>query len=600
MSEAAELGIGDTLAFAGGKVKITDYSKDPPPKTYSRSLLSADPDQRVQAAMRKQVEALKEAKRFPDNEQGAIQALLSMADPREIKSTNIAKANPDPQVEGVWEILFKKPIPGGDTKAIVYLAGYPDPFGKIRAYDDFETGQGLNESFGPMVGPQIGSAPRSESPNDPVTWPKEIRTDEYDWPDGKPEDDDEFPIFDLDEKTIKEEGESTPSGTVTSDAFDAAPFDAGHNWKKDAQAQGLTESQLEQSAEAEIQDLYAAGTSISELYSTIRKRYRLSSREAIDIISRALRSEFEDDYDSRYELEGLEETILMRLEQEWADKLVRMKKNKDDAMDLFMYFLDHPAEAVSKGFTDPEEMYPDIDGVLEALENYYSMDEKTLKESRGYVVYYSYEDENGEIGNDSLSLAANSPQDAYQKAERALTTHGNPMNVEIEDVKIDEDPPSNYSPELGSREDDVPIITSVKMWNEGVKKNLKEARIGSVIDKILDKAPTALKEPLRFAGVVTRDDKTPFRNKREIYNTIYNRLNQYGKEHPESKIRYDANEDKMYGLTPEQVRAITTIVDADNKAWDQALAKGKNLDSKQIVQLYYSLLQRSQQQTNRA
>lgn len=252
---------------------------------------------------------------------------------------------------------------------------------------------------------------------------------------------DEIQALDACETLSEDEGGSDAS--TTSDAFAAAPFDAGHNWKKDAKAQGLAEA------------------------------------------------------------------ILGRLEQEWADRLVGAGLDYEGTIELFHYYLDNPEE-IPEGYPSIDEMYPDADGVEEAVRNY--------------------------MINESVNL----------------------------------------------------------------KKNFKEAKVGTVVDKILDKAGGVLKEPLRYAGVVTRDDGTPFRSQREIYNTIYSRINQYGKEHPESKIRYDQASERIFGLSPEQARAIKIVVNTDEAAWNEAQQKGKNLSGKELVSFYYKILQsKVQREINR-
>ena len=66
--------------------------------------------------------------KYPDTAEGAIQCL-------EADSTyNLqnATARPDPSVRGVWLVMFR------GHKVIVYLSGYPDPWGQIRETNDFE------------------------------------------------------------------------------------------------------------------------------------------------------------------------------------------------------------------------------------------------------------------------------------------------------------------------------------------------------------------------------------------------------------------------------------------------------------------------------
>ena len=44
-----------------------------------------------------------------------------------------AEFEPDPQVRGVWKFTL-----GSGAEGIVYLAGYPDPWGNVREHNDFE------------------------------------------------------------------------------------------------------------------------------------------------------------------------------------------------------------------------------------------------------------------------------------------------------------------------------------------------------------------------------------------------------------------------------------------------------------------------------
>src|SRR5208282_1833026 len=73
-----------------------------------------------------------EQQRYQDSAAGAIQMLRDYADSRQVDLKG-ATARPDPQVQGVWEVKMKN----GD-RAVVYLAGYREPSGNIRATNDFE------------------------------------------------------------------------------------------------------------------------------------------------------------------------------------------------------------------------------------------------------------------------------------------------------------------------------------------------------------------------------------------------------------------------------------------------------------------------------
>ncbi len=72
-------------------------------------------------------------KQYDDNARGAIQALGDMS----VWDVSKAKAKPDPQVDGVWMVTnILQDGTGG--RAIVYLAGYKDPYGDVRRENDFE------------------------------------------------------------------------------------------------------------------------------------------------------------------------------------------------------------------------------------------------------------------------------------------------------------------------------------------------------------------------------------------------------------------------------------------------------------------------------
>lgn len=83
--------------------------------------------------------------KYPDTEEGAKQFLNDIS----TWDVSNAKAIPDPQVDGVWKLtgLVQKTRGAGRSfkgapvrgEAIVYLAGYKDPFGRIRKENDFES-----------------------------------------------------------------------------------------------------------------------------------------------------------------------------------------------------------------------------------------------------------------------------------------------------------------------------------------------------------------------------------------------------------------------------------------------------------------------------
>lgn len=68
--------------------------------------------------------------KYPDSVPGALACLQELSDGLDLQN---ATAKPDPSVRGVWQVTLKS-----GQRAIVYLAGYPDPMGKVRPYSDFE------------------------------------------------------------------------------------------------------------------------------------------------------------------------------------------------------------------------------------------------------------------------------------------------------------------------------------------------------------------------------------------------------------------------------------------------------------------------------
>lgn len=70
-----------------------------------------------------------EETKYPDTADGAIQALKELS----VLNCEGCTARPDPSVRGVWEVKNPK-----GQRAIVYLAGYPDPMGNTRISNDFE------------------------------------------------------------------------------------------------------------------------------------------------------------------------------------------------------------------------------------------------------------------------------------------------------------------------------------------------------------------------------------------------------------------------------------------------------------------------------
>lgn len=77
-------------------------------------------------------------KKYPDSKEGAVQMLR---DDTRLKLSDKPRGRSDPYVEGVWLISLDPTENDGNDCVIVYLAGYRDPFGRIRERNDFECGR---------------------------------------------------------------------------------------------------------------------------------------------------------------------------------------------------------------------------------------------------------------------------------------------------------------------------------------------------------------------------------------------------------------------------------------------------------------------------
>lgn len=75
---------------------------------------------------------------FPDTKGGVLGYLKDDTTIKWKKGATDVKFVMDPQVEGVWKVSVDPILNNGITDVIVYLAGYKDPMGKIRMYNDFE------------------------------------------------------------------------------------------------------------------------------------------------------------------------------------------------------------------------------------------------------------------------------------------------------------------------------------------------------------------------------------------------------------------------------------------------------------------------------
>ena len=78
--------------------------------------------------------------KYPDTKAGVIAMLASDSNiPRDVLKR--ARVTPDDWVEGVWHLEWDEPVDEeGLVECIAYLAGYPEPGGRIREHNDFECG----------------------------------------------------------------------------------------------------------------------------------------------------------------------------------------------------------------------------------------------------------------------------------------------------------------------------------------------------------------------------------------------------------------------------------------------------------------------------
>ena len=77
---------------------------------------------------------------YPDTEEGVLACLLANSTFSTLELEG-ATCTPDPQVLGVWLLTLADhahPGPDDPVQVIVYLAGYPTPWGELRTLNDFE------------------------------------------------------------------------------------------------------------------------------------------------------------------------------------------------------------------------------------------------------------------------------------------------------------------------------------------------------------------------------------------------------------------------------------------------------------------------------
>lgn len=78
-------------------------------------------------------------KTYADTEQGALEFI---ANETCLKCTSNSKCIPDTAIKGVWKVTDLKVGKRVHIDAIIYMSGYPDPFGGIRDTNDFENSEG--------------------------------------------------------------------------------------------------------------------------------------------------------------------------------------------------------------------------------------------------------------------------------------------------------------------------------------------------------------------------------------------------------------------------------------------------------------------------
>lgn len=75
---------------------------------------------------------------YPDSRGGV---LMMLKENTTFPITGDERAEADPAVDGVWLVHLTQPLPEDDTVVVAYLAGYRDPWGRIREHNDFESGR---------------------------------------------------------------------------------------------------------------------------------------------------------------------------------------------------------------------------------------------------------------------------------------------------------------------------------------------------------------------------------------------------------------------------------------------------------------------------
>ena len=79
--------------------------------------------------------------KYDDSKEGVISCLREESTFVLPASDLDIDAEYDPYVQGVWKVGLDPEKNGGDSVVIVYLAGFRDPLGETREFNDWEAGE---------------------------------------------------------------------------------------------------------------------------------------------------------------------------------------------------------------------------------------------------------------------------------------------------------------------------------------------------------------------------------------------------------------------------------------------------------------------------
>ena len=86
-----------------------------------------------------------EEKVYPDSKVGVLSLLREESTINIPEDDNQITVEADPYVAGVWKVDIDPKTNDEDNVVIVYLAGYPDPWGNKRDVNDWECGTTLED-----------------------------------------------------------------------------------------------------------------------------------------------------------------------------------------------------------------------------------------------------------------------------------------------------------------------------------------------------------------------------------------------------------------------------------------------------------------------